>query len=98
MENVIGDYQSGFRQGKSTVDQIFTERQILEKCNEFGTETHHLFTDFRAANDSVDRSAMKELQIPKKLTAFVLTTLKNSKCQIKIQNNLSDPTEIKNNL
>jgi sorting nexin-29 len=41
---------------------------------------------------------MKELQIPKKLIALVLNTLKNSKCQIKIQNNLSDPVEIKNGL
>jgi sorting nexin-29 len=41
---------------------------------------------------------MKELQIPKKLIALVQTTLKNSKCQIKIQNNLFDPTEIKNGL
>jgi sorting nexin-29 len=41
---------------------------------------------------------MKELQIPKKLITLVLTTLKNSKCQIKIQNNFSDPIEIKNGL
>jgi sorting nexin-29 len=71
VENGIGDYQSGFRQGRSTVDQIFTVRQLLEKCNEFGIETHHLFIDCKAAYDSVDRSnlyiAMKELQIPKKL-------------------------------
>jgi hypothetical protein len=35
VENVIGDYQSGFQQGRSTVDQIFTVQQILEKCTEF---------------------------------------------------------------
>jgi sorting nexin-29 len=44
---------------------------VLEKFNEFGTETHHLFIDFRAAYDSVDRSnlysAMEEFQIAKKL-------------------------------
>jgi sorting nexin-29 len=102
VEDVIGNYQSGFRQGRSTIDQIFTVRQILEKCNEFGIKAHHLFIDFKAAYDSINRFnlyiAMKELQIPKKLIALALTTLKNSKCQIKIQNNLSDPMEIKNGL
>jgi sorting nexin-29 len=77
-------------------------QQILENCNEFSIETHHLFIDFKAVYDSVDRFnlyiAMKEVQIPKKLIALVLTTLKNSKCEIKIQNNLSKPMEIRNGL
>jgi hypothetical protein len=46
----------------------------------------------------MQQKAMKELQIPKKLIALLLTALKNSKCQIKIQNNLSNPLEIKNGL
>ena len=34
-ENVIGDYQAGFRQSRSTIDQIFILRQMLEKYWEF---------------------------------------------------------------
>jgi len=27
-----GDYQSGFRPNRSTIDNIFMKRQIMEKC------------------------------------------------------------------
>jgi sorting nexin-29 len=53
VEDVIGDYQCGFHQGRSTSDQIFNLHQVFEKCNEFGIETHHLFIDFTAAYDSI---------------------------------------------
>jgi sorting nexin-29 len=35
VEGIIGDYQCGFRQGRSTYDQIFTIRQILENVTNF---------------------------------------------------------------
>ena len=49
VEKTIGDYQRGYRQERSTVDQIFTVRQILEKCSEHGKDTHHPFIDCKAA-------------------------------------------------
>jgi hypothetical protein len=38
----IQNYQAGFQSGKSTTDQLFALRQILEKCNEFSITTRHL--------------------------------------------------------
>jgi sorting nexin-29 len=32
MEHIIGEYQAGFRSGKSTTDQIFTAKNLLEKA------------------------------------------------------------------
>jgi sorting nexin-29 len=31
-ERIISEYQAGFRKGRSTIEQIFTVKQILEKC------------------------------------------------------------------
>jgi hypothetical protein len=47
VEGIIGDYQCGFRQGRSTYDQIFTIRQILQKCNEFHTRHRTHATDVK---------------------------------------------------
>jgi sorting nexin-29 len=95
-----GDYQFGFCQVLSTIDQIFTVRQILEKCSEHGKDTHHLFIDFKAAYDSMDRrrlyAAMEELNIPQKLIALVKAALSNTQCQVKIQNRFSEPLNVKN--
>jgi hypothetical protein len=49
-------YQAGFQSGKSTTDQLFALRQILEKCNEFNITTHHLLIDFKAAYDTIIRN------------------------------------------
>ncbi|KAJ4438486.1 hypothetical protein ANN_14431 [Periplaneta americana] len=69
-ERAIGNYQAGFRSGKSTIDQIFILRQIIEKTYEQNIETHHLFVDFSTVYDSINRAelynAMVELNIPKK--------------------------------
>ena len=68
VETTISDYQCGYRMQRSTVDQIFTLCQILEKCSEHGKDTHHLFIDFKAAHDSINRrslyAATEDMNIP----------------------------------
>jgi Reverse transcriptase (RNA-dependent DNA polymerase) len=53
---VVQHYQAGFQSGKSTTDQLFAERQIFEKGNEYNILTHHLFIDFKAAYDRAQLS------------------------------------------
>lgn len=92
-ENIIGKYQSGFCREKSTIDQIFMLRQVLEKTHEYGIITHHLFIDFKSAYDSIDRialyEAMKGFNIPAHLIRLIKETLSNVVCQVKIQKNMS---------
>ena len=40
VENKLDDCQMGFRANRSTIDNLFIVRQIIEKCHEFNTELH----------------------------------------------------------
>lgn len=65
-ENIVGKYQSGFCRGKSTTDQILMLWQALEKTHEYDIITHHLFSDFKSAYNSVQRElyeTVKEFNI-----------------------------------
>jgi endonuclease/exonuclease/phosphatase family metal-dependent hydrolase len=93
MDNTIRNYQCGFRPGKSTIDQIFTLRQILEKTREYNITRHHLFIDFKAAYDSIERSklfsAMADFNFPQKLINLSKMILACTLCAVKIDNDIS---------
>jgi hypothetical protein len=93
----IKHYQAGFQSGKSTTDQLFALRQILEKCNEFHNTTHNLFIDFEAAYDTILRNevyvGMSELNFLRKLIRHPKATLTIVTCCVKIQNDCFDSFE-----
>jgi hypothetical protein len=72
----VQHYQAGFQSGKSTTDQLYALRKILEKCYEFNITSHHLFIDFKAAYDTIIRNevyvGMSELNFHKKLIRSLL--------------------------
>lgn len=98
-EQILGDHQCGFRNNRSTTDQIFTIRQLLEKNWEFKKPVYQLFIDFQKAYDSIIREKMFEIlesfKIPKKLIQMVKVCLHESKGRVKVGNSLSDPFDIK---
>jgi hypothetical protein len=56
VNEIIEDHQCGFRRNRSTTDQIFCIRKILEKKKwEYNETVHQLFVDFKKAYDSVRR-------------------------------------------
>ena len=57
---ILPEGQCGFRAGRSTIDMVFTVRQLQEKCREQQLELFAVFVDLTKAFDSVDRSALWE--------------------------------------
>jgi sorting nexin-29 len=81
-ERALGEYQCGFRRGRSTIDQVFTIRNILEKCYEYNIPVHQLFVDYKTAYDSVDRpylfETLKILGVPVKIVNLIKMTLQRT--------------------
>jgi hypothetical protein len=81
----FGDHQCGFRHNRSTMDQIFYIRQILEKKWEYSGTVHQLFIDFRKAYDSIKREVLynilPEFGIPKKLVRIINMCLNETECR-----------------
>ena len=77
--------------------QLFTFRQIMEKCREFNVALHHLFVDFETAYDKVFRRklwrAMVEFNFPSKLINLARMTLSHVRAKVRVRNNLSESFE-----
>ena len=53
IENKLENNQMGFRQNRSTVDNIFIVRQIFEKSHEPNIHLYNIFVDYTHAFDFV---------------------------------------------
>jgi len=78
------DYQNGFRDGRSVIDNIFALKLINKKLWEYNQSVQYLLIGFHKACDSIHRDAlwecMKEFKIPTKLINMCKTCLQNKKC------------------
>ena len=79
------------------MDQLFSLRQILQKCRVYNVPTHHVFIDFKAAYDTVDREqlwqGMHEYRFPDKLTRLIKATMDRVMCYVRVSGVLADPFE-----
>ena len=68
---IIGEYQCGFRINRSTVDYIFNIRKILQKKWEYNKDVCQVFIDFERVYDSLKTESLYDILIkfgvPKKL-------------------------------
>ena len=58
MEKIIAEEQAGFRAGRSTTQQIFNLRILIEKYLQRQQDLYHVFIDFKKAFDRVWHAAL----------------------------------------
>jgi len=94
VKEIIGDHQCGFRRNRSTIDNIFCIRQILEKKWEYNEEVLQLFIDFKKSYDSVRREVLYknliEFGIPRKLVILIKMSLTETYSRVRVGKNVSD--------
>ena len=74
-EKNLPESQCGFRPKRSTVDMVFTVRQVQEKCHEQNMNFYSVFIDLTKAFDTVNREALwiilRKLGCPAKFTTLI---------------------------
>lgn len=96
---MVGEYQCGFRKGRSTTNQLFTMRHLLEKLWEYNITSYHLFIDIKTAYDIIDREkmwkALAELGIPDEIILMCKLVTENSQARVRINNSVSGLLQVK---
>lgn len=86
--------KQGSEKNRSTIDQIFTIGQILDKRIDKRKDTHILFIDFTKSYDCLIRTeiwnAMLDIGIPKKLVNMTKICTNDSTNKVRISGNLSN--------
>ena len=74
-EESLPESQCGFRPGRSTIDMVFSVRQIQEKCIKQRMDFYAVFIDLTKAFETVNREALwvilSKLGCPQKLTRII---------------------------
>ena len=98
VEPVLGDYQAGFRNNRSTSDQIFSIRQVIEKRWEFAKDSHIIFVDFKQAYDCLHRESLWKIlagfMVPTKLINIIKALYNETTAKVKVNGGYSDPFPI----
>jgi len=102
IEKITRNYQNGFRDGRSVIDNIFVMKMMNEKIWEYNQSVEYLFIDFQKTCDSVHRETlwkcMEEFKIPKKLINMHKTSLQKTRSAVGIEGTLSSFFENKTEL
>ena len=98
--NVLPESQCGFRSNRSTVDMIFTARQIQEKCREQHMDLYQCFIDLQKAFDTVNRTALwkmlGKLGCPDKFVSMIKAFHVNMKAWVNVSGQLTDSINVEN--
>ena len=91
--------QAGFRKGRSTTEQIFVLRNIIEQVVEWNSSLYLCFVDYEKAFDSIHRDTLWKIMrcygIPTKIVRMVQVMYTNCTCAVVDGVGRSDWFEVK---
>ena len=94
-EKVYPQSQSGYRESRSTIDGIFTLRQLIEKTKEQRQQMYIVFVDFTKAFDTVNREflfkILGKLGCPSKFIRLVEALYTQVNARLIIDGVLTEP-------
>ena len=76
-EEIIAEEQAGFRMGRSTTEQIFNVRVLMEKYQQHQQDLCHVFIDFKKAFDRVWHAALWTTMHKYNIGANLITIIKS---------------------
>ena len=92
-EKVYPQSQSGYRPGRSTIDGIFTLRQLMEKSRQQQKNLYIVFVDFTKAFDTVNRDLLfqilSKLGCPPKFVRVLKNMYSNVHAQLIVDGELT---------
>ena len=98
-ERVYPVSQCGFRAERSTVDMIFSLRQLQEKCREQQKPLYIAFVDLKKAFDLVSREGLFNILLkigcPPRLHSMVRSFHDDMRATIQYEGSMSEPLDIK---
>jgi len=98
-ERVYPESQCGFRAGRSTIDMIFSLRQLQEKCREQQQPLYIAFIDLTKAFDLVSRKGLfqllKKIGCPPKLLMLITSFHEDMQGIVQYDGSTSKPFPIK---
>ena len=86
--------QSGFRKGRSCIDNIFTVRQIIEKRREQSLKTHLLFVDYCKAFNKVPSSMLWGVLENRDIRLHLIQVIKSKYLGTRIEIKQRNPIKI----
>ena len=99
VDEILRENQAGFRQSRSTSDQIATLCIIVEKSLEWRTPLYINFVHYEKAFDSLYRNTLWDLMasygIPGKIISLVKNTYEGTSCRILHDSGLTKTFSIK---
>ena len=98
-DRVYPESQCGFRAKRSTIDMVFSIRQLQEKCREQNMPLYVAFIDLTKAFDLVSREGLfqilPKIGCPPKLLSIIESFHNNMKGTVQFDGSLSDSFDIR---